>query len=86
MDKPAFHIQKHENKMGNIFKEDFRDFISCLNDCDVKYILVGGYSVFFMVIQGLPEIWIFGWKRTSDNYKRSNWAFLCIWNARFRYD
>ncbi len=31
--------------MGNIFNEDFRDFISALNENGVKYILVGGYSV-----------------------------------------
>lgn len=31
--------------MGNIFNEDFRDFISALNNNYVDYILVGGYSV-----------------------------------------
>lgn len=31
--------------MGNIFNEDFRDFIQSLNDNEVKYILVGGFFV-----------------------------------------
>ncbi len=34
--------------MVNIFNEDFRDFISALNDNGVKYILVGGYSVILL--------------------------------------
>jgi hypothetical protein len=29
----------------NIFHEDFRDLISALNDHNVSYVLVGGYSV-----------------------------------------
>ena len=31
--------------MGNIFNKDFRDFIAALNKNEVRYILVGGYSV-----------------------------------------
>ncbi len=31
--------------MGNIFNQDFRDFIQALNDSSVEYMLVGGYSV-----------------------------------------
>lgn len=31
--------------MGNIFYQDFRDFIQKLNENEVKYLLVGGYSV-----------------------------------------
>ncbi len=31
--------------MNNIFNEDFRDFITALNDQKVKYILIGGFSV-----------------------------------------
>jgi len=31
--------------MANIFNEDFRDFLNALNTQQVKYILVGGYSV-----------------------------------------
>lgn len=31
--------------MGNIFNEDFRNFINALNKNQVRYILVGGFSV-----------------------------------------
>ena len=31
--------------MDNIFHDDFRDFIKTLNNQQVEYILVGGYSV-----------------------------------------
>ena len=31
--------------MGNIFNDDFRDFLKSLNNNNVNYILVGGYSV-----------------------------------------
>ena len=31
--------------MANIFHQDFRDFLSALNEAEVRYILVGGYSV-----------------------------------------
>ena len=31
--------------MGNIFNEDFQDFIKALNQTEVEYLLVGGYSV-----------------------------------------
>lgn len=34
-----------EQEMGNIFNEDFRDFINALNNNHVRYILVGGFSV-----------------------------------------
>jgi hypothetical protein len=32
--------------MGNIFNEDFQEFLSTLNDTQVKYVLVGGYYGF----------------------------------------
>ena len=62
--------------MGNIFKEDFRDFIEQLNGHDVKYILVGGYSV---ILHGYPrttgdmDIWV---ERTKENYKKIRHAFF----------
>ena len=31
--------------MGNIFNDDFSDFIQSLNDNEVAYILVGGFAV-----------------------------------------
>lgn len=38
--------------MGNIFNQDFQDFILALNKAGVKYVLVGGYSVIF---HGFPR-------------------------------
>jgi hypothetical protein len=31
--------------MATIFNEDFRDFLAALNEQEVRYILVGGFSV-----------------------------------------
>src|ERR1700733_1533703 len=61
--------------MGNIFNEDFRDLIACLNDCSVKYILVGGYSVIlhgYSRTTGDMDIWV---ERSAENYKRIERAF-----------
>lgn len=62
--------------MGNIFKEDFRDFIECFNDHDVKYILVGGYSVIlhgYTRTTGDMDMWV---ERTPENYNKIKIAFL----------
>ncbi len=62
--------------MGNIFNEDFRDFIRQFNSCDVRYILVGGYSVIlhgYSRTTGDMDIWV---DRTSKNYKKIKLAFL----------
>lgn len=62
--------------MGNIFNEDFRDFINCFNDYNVKYILVGGYSVIlhgYSRTTGDMDIWV---ERTAENYKNIKIAFL----------
>ncbi|MBK8547845.1 MAG: hypothetical protein IPL63_10830 [Saprospiraceae bacterium] len=32
---------------NSIFNNDFRDFLNALNQANVKYVLVGGYSVIF---------------------------------------
>jgi hypothetical protein len=62
--------------MGNIFNDDFRDFIDCFNKSNVKYILVGGYSVIlhgYSRTTGDMDIWV---ERTSENYKNVKTAFL----------
>ncbi|HEY4323243.1 MAG TPA: DUF6036 family nucleotidyltransferase [Mucilaginibacter sp.] len=62
--------------MSNIFNEDFRDFIKCFNDCNVKYILVGGYSVIlhgYSRTTGDMDIWV---ERTAENYENIKHAFL----------
>jgi len=61
--------------MGNIFDEDFRDFITALNDKEVKYILVGGFSVIlygYSRTTGDLDIWV---KKTNDNYQKIQQAF-----------
>ncbi|MDP1843263.1 MAG: hypothetical protein Q8K64_07560 [Sediminibacterium sp.] len=61
--------------MGNIFNTDFRDFIAALNHQQVRYILVGGYSV---ILHGYPrttgdmDIWV---ERTEENYVKIKGAF-----------
>jgi predicted nucleotidyltransferase len=61
--------------MGNIFYQDFRYFIQLLNEFDVKYILVGGYSVIFHGYSrttGDMDLWV---KRDKENYKKIEKAF-----------
>ena len=61
--------------MANIFNEDFRDFITALNNQNVEYILVGGFSVIlngYSRTTGDMDIWV---KRDSFNYQRIVDAF-----------
>lgn len=61
--------------MGNIFNEDFREFILALNKQEVKYVLVGGYSVIYY---GFPrttgDLDIFV-EVSATNYKKLAAAF-----------
>ena len=55
--------------MANIFHQDFRDFLSALNEAEVRYILVGGYSVVlhgYSRTTGDMDLWV---ERTSENYQ-----------------
>lgn len=61
--------------MGNIFNPDFREFIQALNSQDVKYILVGGFSVIlhgYSRTTGDMDIWV---ERTPENYQKIKYAF-----------
>ncbi|MBK8922615.1 MAG: hypothetical protein IPM81_14100 [Saprospirales bacterium] len=61
--------------MRNIFNSDFQDFIRALNQCQVAYILVGGYSVILhghARTTGDLDIWV---KPTKDNYQLLTQAF-----------
>jgi predicted nucleotidyltransferase len=61
--------------MGNIFNSDFRDFISSLNTNNVRYILVGGYSVIlhgYSRTTGDMDLWV---ERTAENYLKIKNAF-----------
>lgn len=62
--------------MGNIFYDDFRDFLRALNKCDVRYLLVGGYAVIFhghARTTGDMDIWV---DCTTENYMKLKKAFL----------
>lgn len=61
--------------MGNIFYQDFRDFIQKLNENEVHYLLVGGYSVIYHGYSrttGDMDIWV---KRDRENYEKIVNAF-----------
>ena len=61
--------------MGNIFNSDFRDFIAALNHNQVRYILVGGYSVIlhgYSRTTGDMDLWV---ERTKENYLKIKDAF-----------
>lgn len=61
--------------MGNIFNDDFRDFIHALNSHQVEYILVGGYAVIlhgYRRATGDMDIWV---NRTRENYIKLIAAF-----------
>ena len=54
--------------MGNIFNEDFRDFLAALRRNEVRYVLVGGYSVIlhgYSRTTGDLGIWV---EKTAANY------------------
>jgi len=55
--------------MGNIFNQDFQDFINSLNKFNVDYLLVGGYAVIlrgYNRTTGDMDIWV---NKTQENYK-----------------
>jgi hypothetical protein len=43
---------------SNVFNTDFQEFIEALNKSEVKYILVGGYSV---ILHGCKNNWRYGY-------------------------
>lgn len=62
--------------MNNIFNEDFQDFIRSFNENDVKYILVGGYSVIiygYSRTTGDMDLWV---EKSEENYIKIKNAFL----------
>lgn len=61
--------------MGDIFNEDFREFIQALNKYGIAYMLVGGYAVILYGNRrttGDMDIWV---RRTKENYVRLIQAF-----------
>ena len=62
--------------MGNIFNDDFRDFIKALNENKVDYLLVGGYAVIlhgYRRTTGDLDIWV---NTTGENLQKLKVAFL----------
>jgi hypothetical protein len=62
--------------MGNIFNDDFRDFIQSLNTNEVEYLLVGGYAVIlhgYRRTTGDIDIWV---NTTLNNLEKLKKAFL----------
>jgi hypothetical protein len=61
--------------VGNIFQDDFRDFLNALNEQGVEYILVGGFSVIihgYSRTTGDMDIWV---RKTKENYIKLEKAF-----------
>ena len=59
----------------NLFNDDFKDFINALNTFEVKYILIGGYSVIlhgYSRTTGALDIWV---NKTEVNYRKMEKAF-----------
>ncbi len=61
--------------MPDIYQEDFRDFLTALNDQQVKYIMVGGLAVVMhghARVTGDMDIWV---ECTGENYNKLVRAF-----------
>lgn len=61
--------------MGNIFNQDFRDFLFALNEANVEYILVGGYAVIlhgYNRTTGDLDVWV---NPCEKNFDRLRIAF-----------
>lgn len=59
----------------NLFNDDFKDFIQALNNQNVEYILIGGYSVIlhgYSRTTGDLDIWV---NKTQSNYLKMEKAF-----------
>jgi hypothetical protein len=64
--------------IGNLFNPDFRDFLNALNQCEVEYILAGGYSVILHGYNrntGDLDVWV---HPTRTNYRRLKAAFYAF--------
>lgn len=61
--------------MANVFNQDFRDFLQALRNQQVRYILVGGYSVIlhgYSRTTGDMDVWV---EKTLENYTKLTKAF-----------
>jgi len=61
--------------MGNLFNVDFQDFLRALRKYEVRYVLVGGYSVIlhgYSRTTGDLDLWV---EKSAENYERLVLAF-----------
>jgi hypothetical protein len=61
--------------MSNVFNDDFQDFLKAFNKNEVKYLLIGGYSVIlhgYSRTTGDMDLWV---EKTEENYERIVIAF-----------
>ncbi len=61
--------------MADIFNPDFKDFVNALNSTNVRYVLIGGYSVIihgYNRTTGDIDLWV---EPTEDNFIRLQEAF-----------
>ncbi len=68
-------ILTSKKEVNNIFNLDFLDFLKALNQTQVKYILVGGYSVIIYGhsrTTGDMDLWL---EQSTDNYENLTSAF-----------
>lgn len=62
--------------MANLFNEDFQDFLRALWQHEVRYVLVGGYSVIlhgYSRTTGDLDLWV---EKSAANYERLTKAFF----------
>lgn len=62
--------------MANLFNDDFQDFLRALWQHEVRYVLVGGYSVIlhgYSRTTGDLDVWV---EKTAANYERLANAFF----------
>jgi hypothetical protein len=67
---PAAHVVSGDPRETGALDADFSDFIGCLNELNVKFLLVGGYAVgAHGYVRATADIDFF-YRRTSENVRR----------------
>jgi len=79
--------------MGSIFNADFIEFIECLNQANVEYMLVGGYATIlhgYNRTTGDLDIWVNqteeNYARLIDAYQRFSMPLFDMTRERFLFD
>jgi len=61
--------------MSLIFNQDFQEFIQCLNEAHVEYLIVGGYATIihgYNRTTGDLDVWV---NKTESNFNKLRFAF-----------